>query len=217
MGKSFDRITPELSRWIQRQHLFFVATAPLASDGFINCSPKGMDTFRIVTPRAVAYLDLTGSGIETIAHARENGRIVFMFCAFEGSPKIVRLHGAAEVHVPGSPRYELLSPLFPSHLGSRAIIRADLTRISDSCGYAVPEYSYQRDRDTLTRWSASKGASGGSIDTGRQRTREASMVCQACLSTHHALWMSTDSPRCWATLTASGSALRAKSTQVSHV
>jgi len=159
-GKSFDRITPELSRWIQRQHLFFVATAPLASDGFINCSPKGMDTFRIVTPRAVAYLDLTGSGIETIAHARENGRIVFMFCAFEGSPKIVRLHGAAEVHVPGSPRYELLSPLFPSHLGSRAIIRADLTRISDSCGYAVPEYSYQRDRDTLTRWSASKGASG---------------------------------------------------------
>lgn len=160
MGKSFDGITPELSRWIQLQHLFFVATAPLAGDGLINCSPKGMDTFRVLTPRDVAYLDLTGSGIETIAHARENGRIVFMFCAFEGSPKIVRLHGAAEVHVLGSPQYELLSPLFPRHLGSRAIVRARLTRISDSCGYAVPEYNYRGDRDTLTRWSASKGATG---------------------------------------------------------
>src|SRR4051794_26702499 len=105
MGKSYDAITPELSQWIERQHMFFVATAPLAEHGLINCSPKGMDTFRILTPGDVAYLDLTGSGIETVAHARENGRIVFMFCALEGSPKIVRLHGAAEVHVLGSPQY----------------------------------------------------------------------------------------------------------------
>ena len=89
MGKAYDGITPELAEWIERQHVFFVATAPLAREGLINCSPKGMDTFRILGPREVAYLDLTGSGIETIAHARENGRIVFMFCAFDGPPKIV--------------------------------------------------------------------------------------------------------------------------------
>ena len=112
MGKSYDGITPELTQWIERQHMFFVATAPLASDGLINCSPKGMDTFRILTPREVAYVDLTGSGIETVAHCGENGRIVFMFCAFEGSPQIVRLHGTAEVHALGSPQYEALSSVF---------------------------------------------------------------------------------------------------------
>jgi hypothetical protein len=157
MGKVYDDITPKLSQWIERQHLFFVATAPLASDGLINCSPKGMDTFRIVGPREVAYLDLTGSGVETIAHTRENGRIVFMFCAFEGPPKIVRLHGTSEVHVPGSPLYDSLSGLFPDHLGTRAIIHAHLTRISDSCGFGVPQYRYAGDRDTLTRWAESKG------------------------------------------------------------
>jgi hypothetical protein len=157
MGKVYDGITPELSQWIERQHLFFVATAPLASDGLINCSPKGMDTFRIVGPREVAYLDLTGSGVETIAHARENGRIVFMFCGFEGPPKIVRLHGTSEVHAPGSPLYDSLSGLFAAHIGTRAIVRAHLTRISDSCGFGVPQYRYTADRDTLTRWAESKG------------------------------------------------------------
>lgn len=157
MGNVYDGITPALSQWIERQHIFFVATAPLAGDGLINCSPKGMDTFRIVGPREVAYLDLTGSGIETIAHSRENGRLVFMFCAFEGPPKIVRLHGTSEVHVPGSPLYDSLSGLFTAHVGSRAIIRADLTRISDSCGFGVPQYRYAGDRETLTRWSESKG------------------------------------------------------------
>jgi hypothetical protein len=157
MGKIYDGITPALSRWIARQHLFFVATAPLASDGLINCSPKGMDTFRILGPREVAYLDLTGSGIETVAHSRENGRIVFMFCAFEGPPKIVRFHGTSEVHVPGSPLYDSLGGLFTDHAGSRSIVRADLHRISDSCGFGVPRYSYAGDRDTLTRWAESKG------------------------------------------------------------
>ena len=160
MGKSHDGITPELSHWIERQHMFFVATAPLANDGLINCSPIGMDTFRILGPREVAYLDLTGSGIETVAHARENGRIVLMFCAFEGPPKIVRLHGTGEVYVPGSPEYDSLSSLFPAWVGSRAIVRSRLTRISDSCGYAVPEYRYVRDRNTLVRWSESKGQDG---------------------------------------------------------
>lgn len=157
MGKSYDSITPELSQWIERQHMFFVATAPLADDGLINCSPKGMDTFRILGPREVAYLDLTGSGIETVAHARENGRIVFMFCGFEGPPRIVRLHGTAEVCGLGSPQYDSLTSLFPVYVGSRSIVRARLTRISGSCGYGVPRYRYDGDRNTLVRWSESKG------------------------------------------------------------
>src|SRR5688572_21268976 len=122
MGKSYAGITPELSAWIERQHMFFVATAPLAGDGLINCSPKGMDTFRILGPRDVAYLDLTGSGVETIAHARENGRIVFMFCAFDGAPKIVRLHGTARVAEVGTAEHEELRPHFGDYPGIRAIV-----------------------------------------------------------------------------------------------
>ena len=160
MGQSYDEISPDLSTWLQRQHLFFVATAPLAGDGLINCSPKGMDTFRILGPRAVAYMDLTGSGVETIAHSRENGRIVFMFCAFEGPPKIVRLHGRSEVIAADSPEFPTIASQFPAHLGHRALVRAALTRISTSCGFGVPRYEYAGDRDTLTRWAASKGPDG---------------------------------------------------------
>jgi hypothetical protein len=166
MGRSYDGITPDLADWIGRQHMFFVATAPLSAGGLINCSPKGMDTFRILGPREVAYLDLTGSGIETAAHARENRRIVFMFCAFEGPPQIVRLHGAGEVCFLGSPEFEALSASFPDHAGSRAIVRARLSRVSDSCGYAVPQYRYAGDRDTLVRWAQSKGTEA--LDEYRQ-------------------------------------------------
>ena len=158
MGKTYEGISDALADWIGRQRLFFVATAPLAADGLINCSPKGMDSFRILGPNEVAYLDLTGSGVETIAHSRENGRIVFMFCAFDGAPKIVRLHGMSEVLRDGTPQYELLRPLFPEYPGVRAIIRVRLTRVSDSCGYAVPRFEYAADRDTLVRWSEAKGA-----------------------------------------------------------
>ena len=161
--------------------MFFVATAPLAPDGLINCSPKGMDTFRILGPREVAYLDLTGSGIETVAHSRENGRIVFMFCAFEGPPKIVRLHGTSEVHFPGSPQYDSLSSLFPVHIGSRSIIRARLTRISDSCGYAVPSTSMAA-IDGRSLGGRNRKGKTGSLRTQRQRTPEASMDCQASTS-----------------------------------
>jgi hypothetical protein len=160
MGKPYDGITPELSNWIERQRMFFVATAPLASDGLVNCSPKGMDTFRILGPRDVAYIDLTGSGVETIAHARENGRIVFMFCAFDGPPRVVRLHGIGEVLMAESSEYESLAPLFPEYPGYRAIIRTTLRRISESCGYGVPQYQYAGDRDRLVRWSESKGPEG---------------------------------------------------------
>lgn len=105
MGKSHERITDELAAWIGRQRLFFVATAPLSGDGHLNCSPKGGDSFRILDPSTVAYQDLTGSGVETIAHLRENGRMVIMFCAFKGPPKIVRLHGTEEVILPGDPDF----------------------------------------------------------------------------------------------------------------
>jgi hypothetical protein len=138
--------------------MFFVATAPLAADGLLNCSPKGMDTFRIIGRREVAYLDLTGSGIETIAHLRENGRIVFTFCAFAGPPKIVRLHGTGEVVTTDAPDFERLRVLFPDYPGARAIVRANLTRISDSCGYAVPRYDFAGERDALVQLAQSKGA-----------------------------------------------------------
>jgi hypothetical protein len=156
LGKKYDEITPQLNAWIEQQKLFFVATAPLAGDGHVNCSPKGMDTFRIVGPREVMYLDLTGSGIETIAHLRENGRIVIMFCAFEGAPKIVRLHGQGTAITKGA-AFDAMLRQFPTYAGVRAIVRVVLTDISDSCGYAVPRFDYVGERDTLVRWAESKG------------------------------------------------------------
>ncbi|MEX0601471.1 MAG: pyridoxamine 5'-phosphate oxidase family protein [Rhodothermales bacterium] len=160
MGKVYDEITPDLSDWLNEQKMFFVATAPLAADGLINCSPKGMDTFRVLGPREVAYLDLTGSGIETAAHLRENGRMVFMFCAFFGPPKIVRLHGEGDVVTEGHPDFEELIEHFPEYPGARSVIRCRLTRISDSCGFGVPRYEYVGERDTLERWAESKGEEG---------------------------------------------------------
>lgn len=160
MGKVYEEITSEVSDWIARQRVFFVATAPLAADGMVNCSPKGMDTFRIISPLEVGYLDLTGSGIETAAHLKENGRIVFMFCAFSGPPRIMRLHGVGAYHPVGSPGFVELQALFPDLPGMRGVVRARLKRISDSCGSAVPRYEFIEDRDTLVRWSESKGPDG---------------------------------------------------------
>src|SRR5437870_11587314 len=117
MGKLYDEITPELAGWLNQHRMFFVATAPLAAEGLVNCSPKGMDAFRILGPREVAYLDLTGSGIETFAHVKENGRIVLMFCAFAGPPKIVRLHGTGEAITAPSLEYDALRARFPQHPG----------------------------------------------------------------------------------------------------
>jgi len=157
MAKIYEQINDELADWIQRQHVFFVATAPLVPDGHVNCSPKGGDSFRVIDSHTVAYQDLTGSGAETIAHLRENGRIVIMFCAFEGAPKIVRLHGRGEVISPAHPDFESLSASFPENLGMRAIIRTKVTRISDSCGFAVPFFDYQGQRDLLDKWAEAKG------------------------------------------------------------
>src|SRR5438093_10504022 len=122
--------------------MFFVATAPLEAKANVNCSPKGGDTFRVLGKQEVAYLDFTGSGIETVAHLQENGRIVVMFCAFEGAPRIVRLHGRGEVLYPESHDFKELINKFPAAPAIRAIIRIQLSRISDSCGFSVPLYEF---------------------------------------------------------------------------
>jgi hypothetical protein len=160
MGKNYDILSADLRAWLAQQTVFFVATAPLAAGGHVNCSPKGGDSFRVIGEREVAYLDLTGSGIETISHLQENGRIVIMFCAFEGPPKIVRLHGRGEVIYPGDPTYFDLSQSFAPHHGARAVIRVAVSRISDSCGFGVPHLDFVGHRDALDRWTEKKGAEG---------------------------------------------------------
>ena len=158
--KLHPSISPKLANWIAQQKIFFVGTAPLASDGHVNLSPKGGDSFRILGPLAAAYLDYTGSGAETIAHLRENGRIVLMFCAFEGPPQIVRLHGRGEAILPNDSRFPLLATNFPNHAGARAIIHIEVARVADSCGYSVPLYDFQSHRDILDKWSEKKGPEG---------------------------------------------------------
>lgn len=160
MSSTYNEITPEISAWIAAQPLFFVATAPLSQDGRINCSPKGLETFRVLGPKTVAFLDLTGSGAETIAHLRENGRVVFMFCEMSAAPKIVRLHGRGRVVLPGTPEWSEHAHRFEPHPGARTIILADIDRVSDSCGFGVPKYEYVRQRKGLTTWAESKGPEG---------------------------------------------------------
>jgi hypothetical protein len=160
MGKVYEAIDEALGAWIQEQHLFFVATAPLAGDGFLNLSPKGLDTFAILGPRSVAYLDLVGSGAETLAHLRENGRTVLLFCSFGSRPRILRLHGRGEALEPGDPGFDALRAGFPEYAATRAVIRVAVERISDSCGYGVPRYRYEGDRTQLLDWADRKGRAG---------------------------------------------------------
>jgi len=160
MGKTYESLDDRLQAFIGRQRVFFVATAPRDEAGHINLSPKGLEGLAIIDARTVAYLDLTGSGVETIAHLRENGRMVIMFCAFEGPPNIVRLHGRGEVLEVGTPAFEALAPRFARWAGARSIIRLDIERISDSCGYGVPLYSYQGERSQLVDWAERKGPEG---------------------------------------------------------
>lgn len=156
MGEVFTEINRDLQFWISKQKMFFVGTAPLSKDGHINCSPKGSDTFRLVNSQTVAYQDLTGSGIETIAHLKENGRIVIMFCGFEGAPQIVRLHGFGVPVFRDSSNYRELAKLFQPHPGERAIIKINVRRVSTSCGYSVPLYDYVDQRDILDKWTVKK-------------------------------------------------------------
>src|SRR2546421_3471475 len=142
MGSATEFITPPLRAFIEAQHLFFVATAPRADAGHINLSPKGMDTFRVLSPDRVAYLDLTGSGNATAAHVVENGRITFMFCALEGKPMILQLYGRGRAVLADSPQWAELSPLFPQLPGARQIIVADISRVATSCGFGVPMLNF---------------------------------------------------------------------------
>ena len=163
MGKVYEAIDEKLGAWIERQHVFFVATAPLAADGHVNMSPKGdLRWFRILGRREVGYLDFIGSGAETIAHARENGRIVVMFCAFEGPPKIVRLYGKASVVLPDDPGFAELAARFdPPEHAVRSVIRIEVERIADSCGYGVPLMRFDAKRDQYDGWVDKKVRDGG--------------------------------------------------------
>jgi hypothetical protein len=161
MGRTYDAVDTKLASFILSQPVFFVATAPLGAEGHVNCSPKGnRDNLAVLDDRRVAYQDLTGSGVETIAHLRENGRIVLMFCAFEGPPRIVRLHGRGEAVEPGDPGYDELAARFPHQPGLRSVIVVDVHRISDSCGYGVPVMTFDHHRENITHWTETKGPEG---------------------------------------------------------
>lgn len=155
MGTSYERILPEHETFIKEQHLFFVGTA--APEGHVNLSPKGHDVLRILSPNRVAYLDLTGSGNETSAHLSVLDRITFMFAAFQGKPLILRLYGRGQVILPGTEAWEELSPHFELLPGYRQIIAADIDIVKTSCGFSVPFFSYEGERDTLLKWADNKG------------------------------------------------------------
>lgn len=158
MAKTYPEISEELRRFMEEQPIFFVASAPLAADGHLNLSPKGLDTFRVLGPRRVAYLDLTGSGNETAAHLAENGRITLMFCAFHGRPRILRLYGRGRVVAVGSEEWRELGLDGRGLAGLRQAIVTEVERVQTSCGFGVPEMELVGPRDNLTRWAESKGA-----------------------------------------------------------
>jgi hypothetical protein len=158
MGKVFDGIDERNADFIRAQHVFFVATAPLSGDGHVNLSPKGLEGLAILDEHTVAYLDFMGSGIETVAHVRENGRIVLMFCAFDGPPRILRLQGRAEVIEPGDAEWDALVGRFEAgeHRIARSVVRVHVDRVADSCGYGVPLYHYEGERSQLFDWAERK-------------------------------------------------------------
>ena len=156
MGQTHDRVTPKLKAFIERQKLFFVATAPLSGEGHVNVSPKGYDSVAFLDERTLAYLDLGGSGIETQAHVQENGRITLMWCAFEGPADIVRVYGRGEAVAMHDPRFPELLARFPGHDRARAIIVVHVESAADSCGWGVPFFEYRGERDQLQRWVEAK-------------------------------------------------------------
>ena len=156
MGKEFQQIDDRIQRWIERQHVFFVSTAPAAPDGLINCSPKGLDSLRVLGPKQIAYADTGGSGIETVAHLKENGRIVKLLGAFEGPPKIFRFYGTGRAVEPHDSGFAELLPQFSGMPTIRNFIVVDVECIRDSCGYGVPLYEFKRERDSLTNWCEQK-------------------------------------------------------------
>jgi hypothetical protein len=160
MGKFHVSITDEHKRFIQSQHLFFVGTAPLHTEGHINLSPKGLDSFRVLSSTRSAYMDIVGSGNETSAHILENGRITFMFCAFEGPPNILRLYGKGYTVLPNDAQWAELSSHFVIVPAMRQIIVADISKVQTSCGFGVPYYEYKGKRDHAHQWAEKKGPDG---------------------------------------------------------
>lgn len=160
MGKFNDFIADHHREFIEAQHLFFVSTAPLSAQGHINLSPKGLDTFRVLSPTRVAYLDIVGSGNETSAHILENGRITFMFCAFGGPPNILRLYGKGKTVLPTDNEWDELSSHFTLLPSTRQIIVADINKVQTSCGFGVPYYEYTAERDHAHKWAEKKGPEG---------------------------------------------------------
>lgn len=158
MAQFFPHLDDALKAFIAEQHLFFVATAP--DEGRVNLSPKGMDTFRVLDDSTACYLDLTGSGNETAAHLRDNGRITVMWCSFGGTARIMRIFGRGRVARPGSAEFERLIGLFPDIPGVRQIMVIEIDEAQTSCGYAVPQYELVRERQTLVKWAEKQGDDG---------------------------------------------------------
>src|SRR5436190_5407951 len=160
MGKFHDSIQPHHKEFISKQHMFFVATAPLSTDGRINLSPKGLDCFRVLSDNKVAYMDLISSGNETSAHTLENGRITIMFCSFDGAPNILRLYGKGFTVLPDTEDWKEYSPHFKIYPSTRQIIVANIDLVQTSCGFGVPLFSYVGERDIHFDWAEKKGADG---------------------------------------------------------
>jgi hypothetical protein len=158
MAKFYPQLDDHHKAFIARQHLFFVASAP--RDGRINLSPKGLDSLRVLDERRIAWLDLTGSGNETAAHLRENGRLTVMFCAFEGDHLILRLYGRGRTVRPGEAEWPELAAHFPAYPGVRQIVLLDIDSLQTSCGAGVPLYEYRGEREALLRWVEKKGEQG---------------------------------------------------------
>ena len=160
MGRTYDDIPEHLHSWMEEQPIWFVASAPLSADGHVNLSPKGDDSFRVIDATTVAYLDRTGSGVETIAHIRENGRLTIMFCSFGEKPNIVRLHGTGSYVVPGDARWEELAGRFPPRSGARAVIVLAVHRVTTACGYGVPMMDLVGGRGSMDEWADRQGPDG---------------------------------------------------------
>lgn len=160
MGKFYNNILDQHKEFIEKQRMFFVASAPLSAEGHVNLSPKGMDCLRVFSPNRVAYMDIIGSGNETSAHILENGRITFMFCAYEEPPLILRLYGKGYTVIPGDAEWDALSSHFTLVMATRQIIVADIDMVQTSCGFSVPYYAYAGERDHAEKWAANKGEAG---------------------------------------------------------
>lgn len=160
MGKFHDSIKPAHREFIEKQHLFFVATAPLSAEGHVNVSPKGLDCFRVLSEHEVAYMDLISSGNETSAHTLENGRITIMFCSFEGAPNILRLYGKGRAVLPGTPDWERYAAHFTIYPSTRQLIVADVELVQTSCGFGVPLFQFAGHRDIHFEWAEKKGSDG---------------------------------------------------------